>query len=276
MDEDEHGDDREDNIPPPIVISDNEDRDSREECPENRNESENKDDNSESDNVWECCAPMKEADNHERSNREERIGKGNKCLCLENKSESLGDFPENNTVFLVNKREIPSFHRFEIGGDLSSIDEENVTQDHGDEELGEENPDVFDILKCPADDIFDGSRIKKSAERLVDPEIDIEGVFEIGDRILYLIGDGRCIVDESFAFLEEMRNECIEQGYDNHDEAYVDNSNDDGERRKCPEEFLGESVFEMGGELAEFLVNRFTHIEKEVRKEEGDEEYRQK
>lgn len=276
MDEDEHSDDWEDNIPPPIVISDNEDRDSREECPENWNESENKDDDSECDDIGECCAPMKETDNYQRGNREERIDKSDKCLCLENKPESFSDFAEDNTVFLINKRKIPFLYRFEIGGDLGSIDEEDITEDHGDEKLGEENPDIFDILKSPADDIFDGSWIKKPAERFIDPEIDIEGVLEIGDRVLYLIGNHRRIMDESFSLVEEVGNERIEEGYDDHDETYVDDGNDSRKRWKSSEEFLGKSMFEMSGELPEFVMDGFTHIEEEVREEECDEENHQK
>lgn len=275
VDEDEHGGNREEHIPSTVIVSDDENRNNWEKCPENRNEPENEDDNSECDDVWECFSTMKEADNNQRCDGKKSIDKSDKCLCLENEPESFGDFAEDDAVFLINKRKIPFLYRFKIGGDFGSIDEEDVTEDHGDQEFSEENPDIFDILECPTDNIFDGSRIKKPAECFIDPEIDIDRIFEIGDGILYLISDCRRIVDESFSFLKEVRNECIKEGYNNHNETYVDNSNDDGERRKCPEEFLGESVFEMRGELAEFLVNRFAHIEEEVREEEGDEENHQ-
>jgi len=271
-----HGDNREDDVSSTIIIPDDENGNGREECPKNRHESEDEDDNPECDDIRECLTTMKKADGNERGDREEGIGESDECLCLEDESETLRNFTENNTVFFIDKRKIPFLYRLEIGGDFGPIDEEDITQDHGDQEFGEENPNIFDIFEGSTDDIFDGSRIENTTECLVDPEIDIDRIFEIGDRILHLIGDRRCIMDESFSLFEKMGDECIKQRHYDDDETHIHDGNDDRKRRKCSEEFLGESVFEMSRELSELLVNRFAHIEEEVRKEEGDEEYRQK
>ena len=70
---------------------------------------------------------MKEAHDEESEYREYRIDKCYNRLCFENKSESFGNLPENDTIFLVEKREVSSLHRLEIIDYLFPIDEKYVT-----------------------------------------------------------------------------------------------------------------------------------------------------
>lgn len=53
---------------------------------------------------------MKKADNNKRTDGKNSISESNECLCLENKSKSLSNFVENNTVFFINKIKIPLFY----------------------------------------------------------------------------------------------------------------------------------------------------------------------
>ena len=197
-----HTDDSHNDACPTIIVSDDKNRNSGKKGSENRDESEDENDNPKSDDVRKSSSFMEKTDNQKSENSEYRIHECNNCLRFKDKTESFGDFSEDDTIFFIKKWEIPSFHRLKIIAYLPSIYEKHVTQNKGDKEFRKENSDIFDIFKCSLYDFLNRYRIENTAQRLIDTEIHIYAIFQAGNSALKLIRNDRSILDESFSFLQ--------------------------------------------------------------------------
>ena len=74
-----------------ISISNDDDGYTREDGPEYRDKSENKDNEREGDDKWEGSSTMDETHNDESEGRQERVDQGYNGLCAEYESESSGN-----------------------------------------------------------------------------------------------------------------------------------------------------------------------------------------
>lgn len=230
MDKYHHSEDGHNNAHTTIIVSDYKDRNRRKKSSENRNKSKDKNNHSEGDDIGKSLYSVEKTDDKKPDNGKYRVREGYNRLCLKDESEPLGDLPENDTVFFIEKRKIPPFQCLEIIDYLLSVYQKDVAQDKRDKKLCEKNSDVFYVLKGTFHNLLNRCRIENIIQGFIDTEIHIYGVFQLGDSVLKLIGNPWSIMDKTLSLLKQMRDKRVKKGGYHHDKGDVHESDDYGER----------------------------------------------
>ena len=174
MDDCDHGDDECYGGTTTIPVGDDEDRDSRDECPKNRNKSKHKNNEWECEDKWEYRTPMEEWYDDESNRGENSIDYGNQWLSPEDRSESIPDFASNDSIFPIEKCEIPSLHLREKSSNRLTLYDEYIGEDQSDEELGQYDSRIAEVSKDGLSDGLEIVLIDNISDYLIESERDRE------------------------------------------------------------------------------------------------------
>ena len=276
MDDRDHSDDEGDRYSSTVSIGNDEDRDSRDECPKNRDKSKHQNNEREGENKWEYRTSMEEWYDDESNRSEDSIDDSDQWLSPEDGSESTPDLASDDLVFPIKKCEIPSLHLREEPSNRLTLYDKNIGEDESDEELGQDDPSIAEVSEGRLSDGLEIVLVDDIAHDLIESEWDRELSLQSGYKSLELCRDLWRPTDELTDLDDDLRDDIDKKKHNNKNEENVEYAHDN----------IGTIVSEcdLGCSIASFVESPpmddsrypWPYFEKEIRKKKRDKKQNQK